>query len=93
MEFTLAKGHVSNAIHYDSCVTSPIAVPKIKVTKGRFRYDGTTSSLIGKFKVHVDGRFVTSTKAKGTWKVKKLGTGHCTSNFKYTAVRTGPARV
>jgi hypothetical protein len=93
MEFTLDKGKVSNAIHYDDCVVTPITLPKIKVTKGRFSYDGTRTNVSSqKYKIHLDGRFVSRTMAKGTWTAERLGKDPCTSDFDYKAVRTGPAQ-
>lgn len=88
MAFTLDKGHVSNAIHYDKCVRVPIEMPSISVSNGRFSYDGKRTDVIGqRFKVHVDGKFVTRTKAKGTWTAKQLTGGTCSTTFDYTVTR------
>jgi len=85
MSFTLSKGYVKQASHYDKCVVVPIMMPNIKVTNGKFSFDGKRVDVIGqKWKVHLDGKFVTKTKAKGTWSAKQLVGGSCTSTFTYT---------
>jgi hypothetical protein len=62
----------------------PIIMPKINVSEGRFHYRGTREDAIGnKFKVHLTGKFVTRTKAKGTWEAQQITGGSCTSSFDY----------
>jgi hypothetical protein len=93
MEFTYAKGKVTDPYHYDNCVTVPfLDPPKIKVKKGTFSWTGKVTDVTkNKFKLHVDGKFVTKTKAKGNWTAEKLGKNGCTSKFNYKVKRTGPA--
>ncbi|MBV9485412.1 MAG: hypothetical protein JO246_05095 [Frankiaceae bacterium] len=89
MEFTLKKHKVSDAIHYDHCVVVPLLdMPKIKVKGGKFSFDGTVNDVTSnKFKVHLDGKFTSKTKAKGNWTAKKLGKDSCTSKFNYKVKR------
>jgi hypothetical protein len=92
MEFTLdKKRRVTSAVHYDHCVTVPVNVPKIKVRHGKFSFDGKVTDVTQrKFKLHLDGKFVTKTKAKGNWTAKLLDKDSCTSKFDYKVKRTGP---
>jgi hypothetical protein len=90
MEFTVARGMVKDAARYDQCVRVPILMPAVKIQQGRFSYDGTRKDVLSnKFHVHLTGRFVSKTKAKGTWAVKQLTGGDCKSSFSYTVVRQG----
>jgi hypothetical protein len=88
MEFTVQKGHVNNAVHYDSCVTVPLKMPSIKISSGRFSYTGKVSDYTNRsYQVHVDGHWVSATKAKGTWSAKRLSSPTCTSSYAYTVTR------
>jgi hypothetical protein len=90
MEFTLAHHKIKRPIRYDHCVKVRIEVPDIKVTSGRFSYDGKDKDVLSnKFKVHVDGKFTSRTTAKGNWHVKQLSGGSCSSDFDYQVKRTG----
>jgi len=60
----------------------------VKVTSGKFSWTHTVTNVIGdKWRVHVDGKFVTRNKAKGHWSAKKLSGDTCTSTFTYTVTR------
>ena len=92
MEFTLANHRVSGAEHYDNCVRVPILMPKVKVVGGKFHYSGTRQDAVGnKFKVHLTGKFVTRTKAKGTWQAQEVSGGSCTSTFSYKVHWVAPS--
>jgi opacity protein-like surface antigen len=92
IDFTLDAGKVTGLKRYDECVTVPLnELPAINVSKGRFSWDGKRKDVLGrKFRIHVDGKFVTRHKAKGTWTVKQLTKGSCKSSFDWVAVRSGP---
>jgi hypothetical protein len=84
MELSYSKGHVTYAEHYDKCVRVPIMLPKVKVSEGKFSYSGKADDVVGhKWKVHLDGAFVTRTKATGHWSAKQLTGGSCASTFTY----------
>ncbi len=95
IEFAYSGGKVSNAIHYDNCLTVPVAMPKIKVKHGHFSYDGTRKDVTNrKFKIHVDGKFTGRKVAKGTWKEKLVSGGSsCKGAVDYKAKRVGPVTV
>lgn len=85
MTFQLSKGHVIGAVHYDSCVTVPLKMPSIKVSAGKFSWSGKVSDYANRsFQAHVDGHWVSATKAKGTWSAKRLTSPTCTSTYAYT---------
>jgi hypothetical protein len=86
MYFQYANGKVTQAHRYDKCITVPLQkVPVMKVTNGHFSYTGNSADYTNRqFQFHVDGTFVTTTKAIGTWSDKQLSGGTCSSSFKYT---------
>jgi hypothetical protein len=90
MRINVQKGHVTDAVHYDSCVRVPIftSSPNIKISGGNFNWTGKVTDVINhKWQVHVDGTFVSPTKAKGHWSAKQLSGGSCTSTYTYTVTR------
>ena len=88
MELTFKNSRISNALHYDSCVRVPIVAPSVKVSSGQFSWTGKATDVLGKkWRVHIDGSFVSRTKATGHWSAKQLTGGSCASSIRYTVTR------
>ena len=93
MMLQVKNGHIINAVHYDNCVTVPIFSsalgPNIKINNGKFSWTGKVTDVANRrWTVHVDGAFVSNTKAKGHWSATRLSGGSCTSTFTYSVTRT-----
>lgn len=89
IQFQLSHDTVTNVVRYDNCVVVPIRMPSLKVVDGAFSYTGTPLDELGHlWRLHIDGTFVSSTRATGHWRATRLSaTAGCTSRYAFTATR------
>jgi hypothetical protein len=85
VSFTVKKGKVKKFTAYPKCAPVPATIPAMKITDGKFSFDGKVKDVTRtELSIEISGKFTTETKAKGSFKYTKRGCSDSKKSFTAT---------